>query len=1029
MKFTRSFLIPLAVILWGLQFQAFAQSRTQVTSPVGYASEIEEEPGFSRCDAVELDAALRQQFPDMLDAEAFEVWMSRAQRQVTPMRSVVTLPVIVHILHDGSSVGSGYNLSTARVQSQIDVLNKDFRRLNADTASTPTQYLGIASDLNVEFRLATRGPDGLPLKEPGINRIDKVAMGWSAGMVTPTYVNNNIKPSTQWDPELYINIWVVPLANNKLGAAQFPQQSGLLGLNYNDPASTDGLIITTNAFGENPANTPYSKGRTTTHEMGHFFGLRHIWGDGGCGVDDHCADTPEADQGHYGCQAGVQSCGSRDMVENFMDYSDDACMNLFTADQKARVQTVLQLSPRRVSLVTSDRADPLGPEVYVNSGELDVAEENASGSGCDEYQDIYINLELAAATITGGSIELQIQSATATQGVDYSFPGGNIATFTPGQSAAETVVLRIHDDGTLEGEETLELKLDLVSGGASDLMILTDHDSLLVRFADDERDPTVSLRDTLVWENFENVSAGSLPAGWSMYNSGSGGNNTWVINSTSALDGNQSAHISDGTGGYKYDKSSSSQSYLVTPLIQGSDIGGLELSFDYKVEGELFSGTVYDYGQIFISWNGASFFPLTDRLYQKAGSTFHMELVLPDSLKDQQFYLAFGWVNDYIDGFDPPFMVDNVAIVEGALEVATELNATSTQALGPYETVHFFDDSTGNLICTIENLGSHDYGCTSVEIDRSGLGAEAFLDAGSPETGLMARTLRVLPTHAQPGDSGNYRITLYYTAEEVESFETATGQFFEDCQMVKTPAAISDIDPSAALLPNGIISRGASYADTLRYAYAFTAEFDSPPAGFGIGQPGSSYRNAFPIDYITFDVWEEATHAKMSWEFETDNGVTHFEVERSVDGRAFQPIAELSPSQLEKYGLFTFTDSNVVNFRGQQLFYRVKGIDVDGGEYLTEVKSLTVLSGTLAMHAYPNPVASVLNVEIEQSQWEGDVEIALLDLTGRKIYQNNLMLRRGTHLTQLDLSGYSSGVYLLQIADGNGVVQQRIIRE
>ncbi len=999
--------------------------------PFGTPSRLDHEPigGSHRCSFSEMNALIHQANPGLPNEASFEQWINRAKLQVSPVRSVVTLPVVVHILHDGSSVGLGYNLSSARVQSQIDVLNKDFRRLNSDTTNTPSQYLSVASDLEVEFRLATRGPDGLPLKEPGINRIDKIAAGWDAGAVSVSYVNSQIKAETQWDPELYINIWVVPLSANKLGSAQFPQQSGLQGLNYNNAANTDGLVITTNAFGVNPAYSPYNLGRTATHEMGHFLGLRHIWGDGGCGFDDYCGDTPASDQSHLGCQAGVQSCGSRDMVENFMDYSDDGCMNLFTEDQKSRVMAVLQFSPRRANLANSDRATPLGPELYFSDGRLDWDEGSATGSDCDQYTDYILDLEIAAATTTGGTADLLVMGGNATQGKDYDFVNGNSFTFLPGQTSSSQLTLRLYEDGLLEGMEDLELKLDLGSSGLSDLMLLSEHDSIRWEFQDDEKLPSMGLVDTLLWENFEDLAPNTLPSGWQISTGGgSAGSNSWVINSVSAIGGSASAHISDGTGAYQYTKNSLSTSYFVTPLLHPKQGEEAVLEFDYMVEGELYFNTIYDYGQVYFSFDAVNFTPLTERLYDLADTIHHMTLALPDSLAGQEFYLAFGWVNDQVEGFDPPFMIDNVSVQVGSEQVSSLQGAKASHYLGPYQTIYYYDESTGDLIGSIENLGGYDYGCTTFEIDRNGNGVEPFLDAGNPSSSLMAKTFKVTPTNNDPAGDGDYRITLYYTPEEVQAYEQATGEYFKSANIIKTPGSISEVHPGLIIVPLGIENMRPLYADTLRYAYAIQAEFSTGFSGFGVGQPSNSNRNAFPIDYLQFDVWEEADQAIISWNFETDNGVSEFQVERSVDGIAFQPLVNIPGNAKDLTGAYRFTDQKIGDLGQATLFYRVRGVDVDGGVYLTEVRTLSLNQRELRARSYPVPFQEELTVEIQQPAQEGWVTLQLTDLQGRILFEDKKSLKKGVHPWVLSTDQLSSGLYLVKVHGGQQQAVHRVMK-
>ncbi|GJM31063.1 MAG: hypothetical protein DHS20C18_00640 [Saprospiraceae bacterium] len=314
---------------------------------------------------MEADERLRAQYPELGTLEAFEEWLApkiREYQNSVHSRATTTIPVIFHIIHDNDPLGSGDNLSATYVNAQLDQLNNDFRRILGTSGYNNNP---VGADSEIEFCLAMKDPSGITLAEPGVNRINRSSRGWSAppygtciaGNFGDTYIENTIKPQSQWNPDDYLNIWVMDIACSILGYAQFPSSSGLGGLNNNGGASsTDGVVLLTSSLGSsttpNPNGGVYNAGRTATHEIGHFFGLRHIWGDATCG-NDYCADTPTQQGPSSGCPNTTTCDGVRDMVENYMDYSYDDCMNVFTGDQKARMQTVLANSPRRGSLGNS----------------------------------------------------------------------------------------------------------------------------------------------------------------------------------------------------------------------------------------------------------------------------------------------------------------------------------------------------------------------------------------------------------------------------------------------------------------------------------------------------------------------------------------------------------------------------------------------------------------------------------------------------------------------------------------------------
>ncbi|MDX2196762.1 MAG: M43 family zinc metalloprotease [Cytophagales bacterium] len=307
------------------------------------------------CYTMQNDSIMRLKYR-LPSAGDFEKELGRLQKLGATMRTgtdTVIIPYIVHVVHRNEAVGTGANISAAQVYSQIEVLNEDFNR-KPGTRGYNTSTVG--SSLIVWFKPALTKPNGTLLVEPGINRVN-----FSKNELENDDIEITLKPSTIYDPTRYLNMWTVRFGGDMdgtLGYAQFPSLSKLSGLQTNEgAANTDGVVIGFQYFGRvGNVVSPYNLGRTTTHELGHFFGLRHVWGDkSNCKGTDYCDDTPKTTDPHYGCTANQTSCtaGVRAMIENYMDYSDDGCMNIFTANQVSRMNTVLTNSPRRAELISS----------------------------------------------------------------------------------------------------------------------------------------------------------------------------------------------------------------------------------------------------------------------------------------------------------------------------------------------------------------------------------------------------------------------------------------------------------------------------------------------------------------------------------------------------------------------------------------------------------------------------------------------------------------------------------------------------
>ncbi len=251
--------------------------------------------------------------------------------------SIITIPVVVHVLYRNSTE----NISLAQIQSQLGVLNEDFRRTNPDADNVWSQ----AADAEIEFCLVTVDPNGNATT--GVTRKSTTRQNWGTSDDMKRTSTGGVNP---WDTSQYLNMWIVPQmlnaqGNTILGYAQFPGGS----------AATDGVVMAYNYFGRvGNVSAPFDGGRTTTHEVGHFFNLRHIWGDANCG-NDFVSDTPTHQTSNGGCPIGQVSCGSTDMVQNYMDYTNDSCMNLFTTGQKNRMRAVLAAGGARRSLALSDK--------------------------------------------------------------------------------------------------------------------------------------------------------------------------------------------------------------------------------------------------------------------------------------------------------------------------------------------------------------------------------------------------------------------------------------------------------------------------------------------------------------------------------------------------------------------------------------------------------------------------------------------------------------------------------------------------
>ena len=317
----------------------------------------------------------------------------QSNREVSAM--AYTIPVVFHIIHSGEDVGTYPNITHEQIMSQIDVLNQDFGGNAHNVADYPAnafvhwaanQALPEANkdnngrvkiaNFNIQFCLATKDALGQSLAEPGIDRINYHTKGWpdptnfSTQMTFKNYLDNIVKPNSIWDVKKYLNVWITDKSTLLMngGVSSVPPMSTLPGIPNTATDSTDGIWCYTKSIGSYalfPFGQYFSNnidGRTLTHEVGHYLGLRHIWGDANCG-NDFCGDTPPASAQNGGMPVYPHKAGScsvpsnhpdGEMFMNFMDYTMGPGKYMFTTDQMIRAQTAMANSPFRNQLGNHD---------------------------------------------------------------------------------------------------------------------------------------------------------------------------------------------------------------------------------------------------------------------------------------------------------------------------------------------------------------------------------------------------------------------------------------------------------------------------------------------------------------------------------------------------------------------------------------------------------------------------------------------------------------------------------------------------
>ncbi|MCH2021514.1 MAG: choice-of-anchor J domain-containing protein [Saprospiraceae bacterium] len=346
---------------------------------------------------------------------------------------VYTIPVVVHIIYRTNN----HNISDTRVYEQIQVLNEDYRRTNADAGNTPSTFAGIVADCEIEFCLATKDPSnnsttGITRTQTSVNSIGQ----------TNAYYSTAAGGKTIWDPSKYLNIWVCEMGG------------GILGFTYtpgNAPNGADGVVIGYQYFGKSGASAPFNRGRTTTHEVGHWLNLEHVWGagNGGCNQDDYVNDTPVQTSSYGGCPSHPQSsCSSNDMFMNYMDYVNDNCMNSFTSGQKTRMRNAITVA--RPGLLTSQACVSAGDDAGIS--EIN----SPSGTIC------------ALTFIPEVTLKNHGGSPLTSVTINYRIDGGttNTQAWTGNLTTAQTDLVQLPQQTVSQGTHTFEAWTTLPNGNA-----------------------------------------------------------------------------------------------------------------------------------------------------------------------------------------------------------------------------------------------------------------------------------------------------------------------------------------------------------------------------------------------------------------------------------------------------------------------------------------------------------------------------------------------------------------------------------
>ena len=764
-----------------------------------------------------------QQFEDWLAPKIEEIKAERAAGR-NPFPSVVTIPVVVHVIHNGDAIGVNENIADGQVLSQIQVFNEDFRKMTG----TPGDGAGV--DTMIEFCMAQVDPSGNATS--GIDRVNLGQASWNQAGVEGT-----LKPNTIWDPTKYLNMWTCNFGgdlNGVLGYAQFPSGSGLAGMPAEDcvtgEASTDGVIAAYDTFGSrniyptgNYGSTQYDEGRTMTHEVGHMLGLRHIWGDtGNCSNDDFCADTPDATAANFGCVT-QDSCPAdglgNDQSENYMDYSDDSCMNMFTQDQADRLMAVLLNSPRRDDLLVSNVCNALQPNIQFKRQECELRAPRSlnEASNCS-YTELTIPLSIDTAPSANAIVTFAVDGTSTVSASEVEFVTPTV-TFTSGSNADQDMVVRILNDKFVEGDEELVISFTVNANGGNALAN-TEGNTFVIDVLDDDVAITPVANVTLFSENFDPqtnsisiVDEDGDGENWSISNEASFG-------STIGFSGN-------------FALSRSWNGSVLTPdnLLLNGDVISIPAGMT-NVELSFVAGTIepapYDaeYYSVYVTTSNvtatiiASTAVYSETLnYPTAG--FSTRTVNLDAYAGQDVYVTFRHHNctDMNTLIIDDILVtgDMVTTIQTAVNTGVSNDQMNLNGMG---TAYATDSSTGDLMLSVTNNDTFDYGCTDVSVSRAGVSAQPYNGSVAPNL-ATDKTFTITPTNTNAG--GDNTVVFYFTEAEIAGWETATGDSRNNLYILQDNGVDQTFVPASLGTFGTDVSLSATFTSGLDGTYYFAS--------------------------------------------------------------------------------------------------------------------------------------------------------------------------------------------------------------
>lgn len=986
-----------------------------------------------RCYTVEVIDAFRRTHPNAETDQQFENWLAQKTIERKSQRVPVvnyTIPVVFHVIHNGEAVGTAPNISAALIRQQILQLNKDY----ANQSNSP---YAVAANTGIQFALAQKDPSNNVMAEPGIDRINRNDLGFTdyttAGW-TSSYVDSDVKPATIWNATRYFNIWLCPDINNGvsqlLGYATFPTASTLTGLSSSESGVTAGVVIASETVGS--VFTPsacgsYGLGKTLSHEVGHFFGLRHIWGDANCGTD-YCNDTPthQTDNSGVPTHPKSNSCGTADeMFENYMDYCDDLALNTFTADQVDRMQTVMLNSPRRVTLATST----VGLVAVTGSNRISFINctgklaqfETGVNTTYPRYRDLSLPLNVEDKA-TGAATVTITATGTAISGTQYLLQTPTV-TFATGDNF-KPVNIRLYDNALVDGDRTIILNYTISGTGVT---AGTTSQSLTITLQDDDNIRIGENSINLLEEHFDTPTATTfgLPTGWGLLRTAAYPNPfVGSLNGDAGGTGGV-AHISNDQTlrPNTYTKGASGAAVLQTPVIDATSVTALgNLSFKYKTRGrnnadqafltytpsDAPTGPFFYFGT---TGGAAGYGPYSSNTTTLAGSPV---IAATSNLLNTKFNLAFYWqTGTATTGVNPGFNVDDVILAATPFKVETAVSSSYGYDIASGTGKNNFKSTNNRAIASVSNANALLTNVTA-NITQAGTGQAAL----TTQNGNFQRTQKVFQIGPSTANStATYTVSLYFTSAELAIW--GANRLSLKVLKVKDGVSLSSVlNPSNAELVTPTVTEDVA-AGYITYTATFTTGFSQ----FMLVSPSTT----IPVNFLSFRAQAATKTILLDWSTAQEINNRGYAIERSLDGNSFAQIGWLNgngTTSLTSNYQFTdrFVQPNVT------YYYRLRQVDVDGRIQYSVIRNARIVgANVVSVSVSPNPAKGYSNLFIAGSI-SAKANVQIINSLGQvvKTFEN---VNTANSSYRMNLGNLAKGAYSVKVQLGEGSFTEKLIIE